>query len=67
MSANKRYILLPQVERCLSSDIITRSLGSDSFRLLSLGESGFSTDDVSFLLIGVGDFLRIEPVGRLKI
>ena len=68
MSINNRDILLPQVERFILSDVITRSLGSDSLEVLSLGETGFSVDDANFLLIGLGNsFLLIDPVGKLKI
>ena len=67
MPVNKIDVLLPQTERCLLSDVITRSLGTDSSSLLSLGETGFSTDDF-FLLVDTGNsFLLIDPVGRLKI
>lgn len=67
MPVSKIDILLPQIERCLLSDVITRSLGADSSSLLSLGEAGFSTDESFLLVDGLGSILLVGVSEKLKI
>jgi len=69
MINNSLNVLLTQIDRFLSLQVITRDIGATSIKFLSLGEVGFGEDIGAFLLVGTSDsFLLIDEFnGKLRL